>query len=615
MVNTLKHRGPDDHGVWIDHEGSIAFGHRRLSILDLSEAGHQPMESFCGRYVITFNGEVYNFQQIRDELERQDHTIPFRGNSDTEVMLAAISTWGLELAVSKFIGMFAFGLWDKRDKTLHLVRDRIGIKPLYYGWAGRDFVFASELKAFRVHPHFSADISDVGASLYFRNMYIPAPYSIFRFAYKVPAGHILALKAAHITGMAKTAPLPSEPYWSALEKYRKARSLDNGRHPDVAIRELEALLIDSVRLRMVADVPMGTLLSGGIDSSLVTALMQSQSSRKIKTFSIGFEDKNYNEATFAARVATALGADHTELYVHHREVVETIHDIPFIYDEPFADSSQIPPLLVSRLARKEVTVALSGDGGDELFLGYPRYKTISSFWRLARRVPLPLRKAVSRLASYPGFDTAPYLKRTMQLTRYLASRNLSELYDQVTAVPKGPPEQILCALHPLLTDREREQQDGWDDLQFMSYLDVTKYLPDDILVKVDRASMSVALEVRTPLLDHRVVEFAAQLSPHVKMRHGMTKWPLRAILGHYLPINMFDRPKQGFAIPLGEWLRGPLREWGQNILDACSIQRYGLLDSEKVKRLFDEHTSGQCDRGSILWAAIVFQAWMDDAAS
>jgi asparagine synthase (glutamine-hydrolysing) len=626
MAGQLAHRGPDDSGLWVDAEAGIAMGFRRLAILDLSPAGHQPMTSSNGRYVIVFNGEVYNFADLRNDLESQGHT--FRGHSDTEVMLEAVSEWGLEAAVKKFVGMFAFALWDKRERVLNLVRDRLGIKPLYCGWQGKTFLFGSELKALRVHPAFSPEINRGALALYLRHGYIPQPYSIYQGIWKLPPGHILSLRAGAqpASGLAGTAR-----YWSAAEVYAAgAADPFRGSAPE-AVEQLDRVLRESIRLRMIADVPLGAFLSGGIDSSTVVALMQAQSTRPVKTFTIGFHEQEFNEAAHAKAVAAHLGTDHTELYVTPREALDVIPKLPTLYDEPFGDSSQIPTYLLSALTRPHVTVSLSGDGGDELFGGYTRYAHARKFWGLARWLPYTSRSALARLirvcepATYDRLfgGLAPLLPRlarpssvgdrAYRLAEIMAVKNPEELYHNLISYWRRPAEVVLGASEPptILT-----QPSDWarpaDLGRRLMYLDLVTYLPEDILAKVDRASMGVSLEARVPILDHRVVEFAAHIPTSMKIRSGQAKWLLRQVLYRYLPGKLIERPKMGFGVPVEDWLRGPLRDWAEGLLNQDRLRREGFFRPEPIGECWAEHLSGRRNRQGHLWNVLMFQAWLDN---
>jgi asparagine synthase (glutamine-hydrolysing) len=620
MANTLVHRGPDDGGVWVDPEVGLGFGFRRLAIVDLSAEGHQPMHSAGGRYVIAFNGEVYNFSSLREQLETLSHR--FRGHSDTEVMLAAIEEWGLEAAVKQFVGMFAFALWDRRDRCLSLVRDRLGIKPLYYGWMGQTFVFGSETKALRVHPEFRPEVDRGVLALYLRYGYVPAPYSIYRSLHQLPPGCILTLTEHS----GRPSPVP---YWSMREvAERGVADPFTGSEAD-ALDQLDSVLREAVRLRMVADVPLGAFLSGGIDSSTVVALMQAQSAQPVKTFSIGFHEAGYNEATHAKMVANHLGTDHTELYVTPAEAQAVIPRLPEIYDEPFSDSSQIPTFLVSQLTRSRVTVSLSGDGGDELFVGYPRYFLTNAIWQKIGWLPPQFRRGLARgIASVDGsvYDRflgrlTPYAGRygsegrigdkLHKLADVLDQATQEDLYCRMISQWRDPTSVVLGSHEPrsVLTDPNR-----WlmlpDMTPRMAYLDTITYLPDDILTKVDRASMAVSLEARVPFLDHRVVEFVWRLPTSLKVRNGEGKWILRQLLYRYVPQELIDRPKMGFGVPIDSWLRGPLRDWAEALLDEQRLRDEGFLDPAPVRTQWREHLSGQRSWHSSLWAVLMFQAWL-----
>ena len=625
MADQLVHRGPDDSGVWVDAEAGIALGFRRLAIVDLTPAGHQPMASSNGRYVIVFNGEVYNFGELRKELESLGRS--FRGHSDTEVMLEAVSEWGLEAAVKKFVGMFAFALWDRRERMLHLVRDRLGIKPLYCGSAGRTFLFASELKAFRVHPDFSPEINRGALASYLRYGYIPQPDSIYRGIWKLPPGHLLSLRAGANTSFDVSRAVS---YWSAQEVYENGAANPFKGSEGEAIEELDRLLRDSVRLRMIADVPLGAFLSGGIDSSTVVALMQAQSSRPVKTFTIGFHAPEFNEAAHAKIVAAHLGTEHTELYATPREALDVIPKLPTLYDEPFADSSQIPTYLVSGMTRRHVTVSLSGDGGDELFGGYQRYSNAPQFWETAKRFPYFTRKALARfirLWKPTTYDRMigglglllPRLarpssvgERIYRLAEAMAVKNPEELYRHLVSYWDSPTEVVLNAKEApaLLTQSSKCARVG-DITERMMFLDLATYLPDDILAKLDRASMGVSLEARVPILDHRVVEFAACVPISMKICSGQGKWLLRQVLYRYVPRELVEKPKMGFSVPIEEWLRGPLRDWAEGLLDPDRLRREGFLRPEPIRELWAEHLSGQRNWQGHLWNVLMFQAWRE----
>jgi asparagine synthase (glutamine-hydrolysing) len=624
MTATLTHRGPDDSGIWLDAESGMALGHRRLSIVDLSPQGHQPMHSACGRYVISFNGEIYNFKSLRREMESLGET--FRGRSDTEVMLAAIGRWGLEKALRQFNGMFAFALWDREEHQLHLVRDRLGEKPLYYGWMGKTFLFGSELKALRAHPAFKAEINRDVLALFLRHNYVPAPYSIYQGINKLLPGTCLTIKQTDIGAM----PSPI-PYWSAREAAEQgiAKSFQ-GTQGD-AIIQLETLLRDAVKLRMEADVPLGAFLSGGVDSSTVVALMQAQSARPVKTFTIGFYEDSYNEAEYAKEVAKHLGTEHTELYVTPEEAIAVIPRLPTLYDEPFSDSSQIPTFLISQLARRHVTVSLSGDGGDELFAGYNRYFLSRNIWNKIGWMSDSMRQIVARALmtlSPQTWETVfrtlgPVLPREFKLSN--ASDKVHKLAEIMTVGSpeamylrfvshfKEPASVVVGSSEPptLLTTRSQ-----WADLpnftQWMMFLDTKTYLPDDILTKVDRASMGVSLEARVPLLDHRVVEFAWRIPLSMKIRNSEGKWLLRQVLYKYVPKELIDRPKTGFGIPIDVWLRGPLRDWAESLLDEGRLRREGFFNPQPIREKLGEHLSGKRNWQYYLWDVLMFQAWNEE---
>lgn len=625
MAGQLTHRGPDDSGFWVDAGAGIALGFRRLAILDLTPAGHQPMTSSDGRYVMVFNGEVYNFADMRTELEPLGHA--FRGHSDTEVMLEAVSEWGLEAAAKKFVGMFAFALWDRRERVLHLVRDRLGIKPLYCGWQGRTFLFGSELKALRAHPAFRAQVSRDAVALYLRLGYIPYPYSIYQGIWKLPPGHILSLEV----GAQPTSELPQTVrYWSADDVYANGAADPFRGSEHEAIDELDRLLRDSTRLRMIADVPLGAFLSGGIDSSTVVALMQAQSTRPVKTFTIGFREREFDEASHAKAVAAHLATDHTELYVTAGEARDVIPKLPTLYDEPFGDSSQIPTYLLSALTRRHVTVSLSGDGGDELFGGYTRYARISRFWGTARCFPYASRIASAKLlragtsATYnrlfgglgrflPGLVRPSTVgDRVYRLAETLAAKNLDEMYRGSISYWKSPAEVVLGAKEPpTVLSRGFDGTQGTDVHHRLMLLDVLTYLPEDILAKLDRASMAVSLETRVPILDHRVVEFAARVPTSMKIRAGVGKWLLRQVLYRYVPRELVERPKMGFSVPIEDWLRGPLREWAESLLNPERLRSEGFLRAEPIREVWAEHLSGQRNWQGQLWNVLMFQAWRD----
>ncbi|HLV78789.1 MAG TPA: asparagine synthase (glutamine-hydrolyzing) [Chthonomonadaceae bacterium] len=622
MTATLVHRGPDDSGTFVDALAGLALGFRRLAIVDLSPAGHQPMVSASGRYVIVYNGEVYNFARLRRELEGQGAA--FRSRSDTEVILAAVEAWGVKRALQRFIGMFALALWDRQERVLTLARDPLGIKPLYYTCAGGTVLFGSELKALRAHPAFCPEIDRNALPLLLRFNYIPAPYSIYKNVYKLPPGTLLTAPA----GAGDLA--APEPYWSAREVAERGVADPLACSEDEAVERLDALLRDAVGLQMVADVPLGVFLSGGIDSSTVAALMQAQSSRPIRTFSIGFAEAGYDEAQHARAVACHLGADHTELYVTPQEAMAVIPRLPALYDEPFADASQIPTFLVSQMARRHVTVSLSGDGGDELFAGYTRYFWARGLWRRIGRMPRSLRGATASVLAGvpPGAWDGMFAAAGAALPRRLRPcRPGDKLAKLAEVVGAGGPDALYLALvshwkdPAALTPGAVEpptpltRQDGGPALpeftQRMLYLDTISYLPDAILTKVDRASMGVSLEARVPLLDHRVVEFAWRVPLALKIKNEQGKWLLRQALYQYVPAALIERPKTGFAIPLDSWLRGPLRDWAEALLDEGRLRAEGFFAPAPIRARWTQHLAGRNNWQYYLWSVLMFQAWLE----
>ena len=623
MSDTLIHRGPDDGGTWFDSEQQIGFGHRRLAIVDLSPAGHQPMVSASGRFVIAFNGEIYNHLGIRTELEELGQAPTWRGHSDTETLLAGIEAWGVEATLKKSIGMFAIALWDRQTRTLTLARDRMGEKPLYYGWQGssieRVFLFGSELKALKAHPNFAADIDRGAICLLLRHNYIPAPYSIYQDITKLEPGCLLSVSLAQ-----------PEPriwkYWDAVQAARAGVAQPFAGTADQAVDALEVLAKDAVRRQMMADVPLGAFLSGGIDSSTVVALMQAQSSRPVKTFTIGFSEEGYNEAVHAKAVAQHLGTEHTELCVTPQQAMEVIPRLPSLYCEPFADSSQIPTFLVSQLAKQHVTVSLSGDAGDELFCGYNRYQITEQSWRKLALVPAPLRalaaKGITALSPTAWDSLAGIISGARRYAALgdklhkgagvLVSATVDELYLGMVSHQRNPVDWVIGGQEPPthLTGL-RPELSGLNVVERMMALDAISYLPDDILVKVDRAGMAVSLESRVPFLDHRVVEFAWSLPLSYKLREGQTKWPLRQVLYRHVPRALIDRPKMGFGVPLHDWLRGPLREWAEELLDEARLAKEGYFHPAPIRKIWAEHLSGRRNWMAQLWNVLMFQAWLE----
>jgi len=637
MANSLTHRGPDDEGVWVDDENAIAIGHRRLSILDLSPSGHQPMLSACGRYVIAFNGEIYNHLSLRKDLNIST-TNEWRGHSDTETLLAAIYEWGLEETLRRSVGMFAIALWDKQDQKLYLARDRMGEKPLYYGWCDGVFIFASELKAFRQHPGFNNEIDRNVLALYFRYNYIPAPFSIYKKIYKLEPGCLLVLdKKGSETSLTNAifAPFKQSGFslsrWWSLEEETAKSQTSLITEESVALDQLESRLYESVKLQSIADVPLGAFLSGGIDSSLIVALMQSQASIPVRTFTIGFNEQGYDEAEYARAIAEHLGTKHTEFYVTGEEARSVIPSLPELYDEPFADSSQIPTYLVSRLTRQHVTVALSGDAGDELFGGYNRYFWNQRIWRRINWMPHNIRNlmvaAITALSPrkwdllYKIFSHLLTEQSKVILfgdklhklaERVKSVRDIEDLYCNLISTWQYPCKLVLDAKEPVTLISERTRWPSFSDHEHqMMYLDAMTYLPDDILCKVDRAAMGASLETRVPYLDHRVIELAWQLPQEMKIRNDQGKWALRQLLYKYVPKKLIERPKQGFGIPLGDWLRGPLRDWAESLFDPSRLMQEGYLRSEHVQKKWNEHINMKRNWEHHLWSILMFQVWLN----
>jgi asparagine synthase (glutamine-hydrolysing) len=626
MSDAILTRGPDDADYWADPGRRIGLGHRRLSIVDLSPAGHQPMVSGSGRYVMVYNGEIYNHIDCRAALAMTGASLEWRGHSDTETLLAGFDVWGIQGTVERCVGMFAFAVWDKQTRTLKLARDRLGEKPLYYGWQGTGqnaiFLFGSELKALKAHPSFSAAVDRDALCLLMRHNYIPAPYSIYQGIAKLEVGCLLTVSLAQ--------PEPKVVrYWSAAEVAVAGCGTPFAGTPTQAVDALEVLLKSAVQQQMMADVPLGAFLSGGIDSSTVVALMQAQSSRPVKTFTIGFNEEGYNEAVHAKAVAKHLGTDHTELYVSPQQALNVIPRLPALYCEPFSDSSQIPTFLVSQLARQQVTVSLSGDAGDELFCGYNRYVLANKLWKKLSMLPTGSRRLAARgLTTFspsrwnallgPVQGLLPGSLRQANLgdklhkaAGVLASGDLDALYLGLVSHWDDPASVVIGGTEPptLLTGNA-PKLDGLDEIQRMMALDMLTYLPDDILAKVDRAGMGVSLEGRVPFLDHRVVEFAWTLPQSMKLRDGVGKWVLRQVLYRHVPKELIERPKMGFGVPIGVWLRGPLRDWAEDLLDEARLRREGYFHPAPIRQKWAEHLSGARNWQYHLWAVLMFQAWL-----
>jgi asparagine synthase (glutamine-hydrolysing) len=612
MTNSMFNRGPDGEGSWFDNVSGIALGHRRLAIIDVSNAGCQPMHSVCGRYVISFNGEIYNALELKKELGH----ISFKGHSDTEVLLEACALWGVEKTLQKVNGMFAFAIWDKKLKRLCLARDRFGVKPLYWGMQNQNFIFASELKALRKYKPWNFEVSRNALASYMRYNYVPCPQSIFNDVYKLKPGHMLTIDPEKKINI--------KCYWDPKKESSKALDSKIKYSDKEAIDKLEQLLISSVSLQMLSDVPLGAFLSGGIDSSTVVALMQSNSNVPVSTFSIGFEEESYNEAHYAKLVAKHLGTAHTELYVSPQDAIDVLPSLPMYWDEPFSDSSQIPTFLLSKLTREHVKVSLSGDGGDELFAGYNRYLFAKNISKTINKIPkcilsmadngvnlispcnwTALSNYIPKLNEIPNFGDKLY-----KFTKLLGCRNVDETYFKLISNWDEATDVVLNSV---------EERTEWIDdeylqsmnlpIQKMQLIDTMTYLPDDILTKVDRASMAASLEARVPLLDHRIFEFAWGLPFDMKIRNGESKWILRQVLYKYVPKELIERPKMGFGVPIGEWLRTLLREWAENLLDEKKLKEQGYFNSKLIRQKWEEHLSGNRNWQYHLWSVLMFQAW------
>jgi len=615
MGLAIQHRGPDSSGVWADAAAGIGFSHRRLSIMDVSSHGAQPMRSVSGRYTIAFNGEIYNHLELRNKLANEQHVFNWAGHSDTETLLACFEVYGIEATLSLLHGMFAIALWDREQAQLTLVRDRLGEKPLYYGWIGDEFLFGSELRALKAAPGFESPVDPLALSLFLQYGYVPAPLSIYSRVFKLMPGHFLQVSRAN--------PEPlSRAYWSVDEVVDKGLKTPFQGSPEEAVTALEGKLKAVIGRQMLSDVPLGAFLSGGVDSSLIVALMQAQSSEKIKTFSIGFEDARFNEAPYAKEVAQHIGTEHEELYVSAQQALDVVPMLPDIWDEPFADPSQIPTYLVSKLARGRVTVSLSGDGGDELFCGYNRYLVAGKLWRYMKPIPSGLRTGVGKLltAVEPGgWDS---------LGRWLpGSKGLGSIGDKVHKLAgvfgaQGSHDvyssivsnhvQARGLLKQTVTDSRaaRVANPGVCDVQQMMAWDLKEYLPGDILTKLDRAAMAVSLEGRAPFLDHSIVEFAWSLPLAYKFREGETKWALKQVLYKHVDRALIDRPKMGFGVPLRDWLIGPLREWAEAFLGAQRLRSEGYFNVDAVQKLWQEHLGGKRNHSAILWNVLMFQVWL-----
>ena len=612
MREKLAHRGPDQSGEWVNKENEVYLGHRRLSVIDLSDKGRQPMISNCGNYVITFNGEVYNYLELKKELSSKGYN--FSGQSDTEVVLAACIVWGVRHAVERMIGMFAFSIWNCRLDTLTLVRDRLGIKPLYWHYTNKRMAFASELKSFSVIPDWNPEIDNDAFTSFIRYGYVPSPASIYKNVSKLSPGTIL-------TWVRGKSP-KIEKYWDPLSYASNSNEIIES--DDQAIDKLDILLEDAVKKRMVADVPLGSMLSGGIDSSIVTALMQKNNMQSVKTYSIGFHESDYNEAYHASKVAKYLKTDHTELYLEPNHAIDIIPKLPDIYDEPFADSSQIPTYLISQLLGEHVTVGLSGDGGDELFAGYNRYKWADKFALGSKLVPTTIRKTFTKIInsispiSWDNFSQClpsrvkynNFADKLYKVASILPLNNEQDIYRELVSQWSNPQSIVKYSGEIKTVAIENNLKANIDNyISRMQYMDMVSYLPDDILVKLDRASMAVGLEARVPLLDHRVVEFALKQPIKMRQRNGKSKWLLRQLLHRYIPSQIIERPKMGFSIPIGQWLRGPLREWSQDLLSSEQLKKHDFFNNDVAQKYLNEHMMGHRNHQYKLWVLLMFQSW------
>lgn len=622
MEAAITHRGPDSGDIWLDTDSSLVLGHRRLAIIDLSAGGRQPMTSHSGRYIVTYNGEIYNYQELQSELEGAGYN--FKSRSDTEVMLAAFEHWGIHQALQKLNGMFAIVLWDKQQQQLHLIRDRFGKKPLYVGWAGNDFIFGSELKSLHAHPDFKAKIDRDALSLYMRYGYLHAPHSIFTNVWQLLPAARMVLDFKDLQGGEDLSKM-MQTYWSLKEVSDVGRSNITHQSDDEVIHEFEGLLGKAVSQRMISDVPFGAFLSGGIDSSSVVALMQKNATSKIKTFSIGFKEEGFNEAEYAKAIAKHLETDHQEFYVSGQDALDVVPKLPEIYDEPFADQSQIPTYLISKLARSHVTVAITGDGGDEILAGYDRHTKIAALWNKISWIPYPVRKVLfttfgltpesffqTLRSNNPNFGAQ--VKRALKL---MGLKDAQSIYDALVSTGASQSVVMMGKTPNTVLKDKAYWPENLNFAEQMMFGDMLSYRPNDLMVKADRASMAVALELRAPLMDYKLAEFSWTLPHHMKVRNGQGKWLLRQVLKRHVPEALYERPKMGFSIPLSSWLRGPLKSWGDDLLNRERLEKQNLFNADiLLKEWHDFQRGKQIGQGfqtvpKHLWSALMFQAWYD----
>ena len=622
MGKVIEHRGPDRGDVWFDVSSQVGFAHRRLSILDLSDSGNQPMHSNCGRFLIIFNGEIYNHMALRDEINLDKINHKWNGSSDTETLLVAITIWGVKETLKKSRGMFAFSLWDKKSKNLILGRDRMGEKPLYYGWNNEFFLFGSELKSLKSHPGFDGEIDKESLSLFLKYSYVPCPKSIYKDINKLEQGTFITLSLESKT-------IEVEEFWSLKKNINGLQNTISRSSSKALVKDLDIILNTAVEEQMISDVPLGAFLSGGIDSSVIVSLMQSQSIKPVKTFTIGFSEKDYDESIYASETAKYLGTEHTDLQVTSKELLSVVPKLAQIYDEPFADSSQIPTYLLSKLASEDVKVSLSGDGGDEIFSGYNRYRFASNIWPKVSIIPIQLRKKIAKgltsktpeelkkISSFIPLFKDKYNNLSQKLSKaakVLGSENIEDYYDNLVSQIDDPSYLIKGNKNKYKHDNKfLDDKNKLSLTESLMLQDSITYLPDDILVKLDRAAMSVSLETRVPFLDPRVMDFAWTLPMKYKIRGSETKWILREVLSKYLPKHYTDRPKSGFSIPLDDWLRGPLREWAEELLNEESISDKDLLNFGQINLIWEEHKNGEANRGALLWNILMFQLWIENS--